>query len=522
MAARDSVSRERNPQPEAEHVDVLIVGAGISGIGTACHLQKHCPSKSFALLEGRADIGGTWDLFRYPGIRSDSDMHTLGFSFKPWNDAKAIADGPSIKRYLDETVDEYGLRPHIRFHHLVESASWSSESARWTLVAKVGDSGEKRVLTCNFLSMCSGYYSYKEGYKPEMPGQETFAGDWIHPQEWPEDLDYTDKRVVVIGSGATAMTLVPAMAPDAAHVTMVQRSPTYVVSRPDEDRVANSLRAVLPQQLAYDITRWKNISFQQFMYRQTRVKPEKVKKKLLDMARKELDELGDSFDFDKHFVPHYNPWDQRLCLVPNSDLFDTLRSRKASVTTGQIETFTPTGLRMESGEEIEADIVVSATGLNLVVLGEMVFSVDGEPIDFSRTWTYKGMMYSDVPNMVSTFGYINASWTLRADLTAEYVCRVLNHMDETKTSQCTPRLRESDRNMPERPWIDDFSAGYMQRSMDMFPRQGDREPWMNPQNYKADKKMIRKAPIDDGCLLFSEARSSEVVEEPGVAAAAGS
>ena len=504
MAARDSVSRDPRREREAhEHVDVLIVGAGISGIGTACHLQKHCPSKTYALLEGRSDIGGTWDLFRYPGIRSDSDMHTLGFSFKPWNDAKAIADGPSIKRYLDETVDEYGLRPHIRFEHLVESASWSSETARWTLVARVGDSGEKRILTSNFLCMCSGYYSYKEGYKPQMPGQDDFEGAWLHPQEWPEDLDYTGKRVVVVGSGATAMTLVPAMASDAAHVTMVQRSPTYVVSRPDEDRVANTLRAVLPQQLAYDITRWKNIAFQQFMYRQTRTKPEKVKKKLLDMARKELDELGDSFDFDKHFVPHYNPWDQRLCLVPNSDLFESLRSGKASVVTGHIETFTSTGVRMQSGEEIEADIVVSATGLNLVVLGEMAFSVDGELIDFSKTWTYKGMMYSDVPNMVSTFGYINASWTLRSDLTAEYVCRVLNHMDEKAATQCTPRLRESDQGMPERPWIDDFSAGYMQRSMDMFPRQGDREPWINPQNYKTDKKMIRTAPIEDGCLVFS-------------------
>ena len=527
MAARDSVSRNGRSGPGSpEHFDVLIVGAGISGIGTACHLKKHCPSKTFALLEGRADIGGTWDLFRYPGIRSDSDMHTLGFSFKPWNDAKAIADGPSIKRYLDETVDEYGLREHIRFEHLVESASWSSETAQWTLTARVGESGEgesgdRQTLTCSFLCMCSGYYSYKEGYKPELPGQASFEGEWLHPQEWPEDLDYSGKKVVVIGSGATAMTLVPAMAHDADHVTMVQRSPTYVVSRPDEDRVANTLRAVLPQQLAYDITRWKNIAFQQFMYRQTRVKPDKVKKKLLDMARKELDALGDSFDFDKHFVPHYNPWDQRLCLVPNSDLFAALRSGKASVVTGHIETFTPHGVRMQSGEEVEADIVVSATGLNLVVLGEMVFSVDGEPVDFSKTWTYKGMMYSDVPNMVSTFGYINASWTLRADLTAEYVCRLINHLDETETRQCTPRLRDSDRDMPERPWIDDFSAGYMRRNMDMFPRQGDREPWINPQNYTADKKMIRKAPLEDGCLIFSDAGAGLAVAEPEATTATG-
>ena len=445
-------------------------------------------------------MGGTWDLFRYPGVRSDSDMHTLGYRFKPWRAAKAIADGPAILDYVKETAAEYDVDRHIRYQHLATKAAWSSDDATWTVEAHRKDTGETVRFTCNFLFMCSGYYSYRYGYTPEFEGIEKFKGKLVHPQQWPEDLDYKGKKVVVIGSGATAMTLVPAMAKDVAHIVMLQRSPTYVVSRPDKDIIANTLRKILPEHWAYAITRWKNVGLQQFLYRQTRVNPEKVKQKLLDMVRKEL---GPYYDVEKHFTPSYNPWDQRLCLVPNSDLFAAIRSGKASIVTDKIAHFTETGIALESGETLDADIVVTATGLNLVVLGEMQFAVDGAAVDFADTWTYKGMMYSDVPNLVTTFGYINASWTLRADLTSEYVCRLLNHMDETHTRQVTPRLREIDRHMPARPWIDGFSSGYMQRMMHRFPKQGDHAPWVNPQNYTRDKKMIRHAPLEDGALIFS-------------------
>ena len=495
-----------------EHFDVLIVGAGLSGVGAAVHLHERCPGKRYVILEGRPSMGGTWDLFRYPGIRSDSDMHTLGYRFKPWREAKSIADGPSILRYVKETAAEYGVDRHVRYQHLATRASWSSEDAAWTVEALRQDTGEKVRFTCSFLSMCSGYYSYRQGYTPDFEGIEEFRGRIVHPQEWPEDLDYAGKRVVVIGSGATAMTLVPAMSKDAGHVVMLQRSPTYVVSRPDTDVIANALRKVLPERWAYAITRWKNVALQQLLYRRTRTHPAKVKEKLLEMVRKEL---GPDYDVETHFTPRYGPWDQRLCLVPNSDLFAAIRSGKASVVTDRIACFTEKGIRLQSGRELEADVVVTATGLELVVLGEMEFSVDGAPVDFGRTWTYKGMMSSDVPNLVCTFGYINASWTLRADLTAEYVCRLLQHMDETRTRQVTPRLRESDRDMPARPWIDDFSAGYMQRSMHRFPKQGDREPWINPQNYARDKRMIRFGALEDGVLVFgSPARAAAPAEPP--------
>lgn len=484
----------------SEHFDVLIVGAGLSGIGAGVHLHERCPSKSYVILEGRGSIGGTWDLFRYPGIRSDSDMHTLGYRFKPWRDAKAIADGPAILKYVKETAAEYGVDRHIRYHHLMTKASWSSETATWTVEATRKDTGETARFTCNFLLMCAGYYSYRGGYTPEFPGRDRFQGTVVHPQEWPEDLDYKGKKVVVIGSGATAMTLVPAMARDVEHIVMLQRSPTYVISRPDRDVIANALRRVLPEELAYRITRWKNVGLQQFLYRRTRTNPEAVKQKLLDLVRKEL---GPDYDVETHFTPRYNPWDQRLCLVPNSDLFKAIRSGKASVVTDTIETFTEKGIKLTSGRELEADIIVTATGLNLVVLGEAQFSVDGRPVDFSQTWSYKGMMYSDVPNLVTTFGYINASWTLRADLTSEYVCRLLNHMDAVGARQATPRLRPSDANMPARPWIDDFSANYMRRVMHRFPKQGDREPWLNPQNYSKDRKMIRFGAIEDGVMQFT-------------------
>ena len=483
----------------AEHFDVLIVGAGLSGIGAAVHLHLSCPTKTYLILEGRPAMGGTWDIFRYPGIRSDSDMHTLGYRFKPWRAAKAIADGPSILDYVHETASEYDVDRHIRYNHLATKASWSTEDARWTIETEHRGTGETVRFTCNFLFMNSGYYSYREGYTPQFKNVEAFKGQIIHPQKWPEDLDYRNKKVVVIGSGATAMTLVPAMAKDVGHIVMLQRSPTYVVSAPDEDRIANVLRKVLPASWAYGLTRWKNVAFGQFMYRQTRTRPLKVKKRLIDMVRKEL---GPDYDVETHFTPKYNPWDQRLCLVPNSDLFQAIRSGKASVVTDEIEGFSEKGIKLNSGKELEAVIIITATGLNLVVLGEMQFSVDGAPIDFAKTWSYKGMMYSGVPNLVSTFGYINASWTLRADLTSEYVCRLINHMDAKGARQVTPRLRETDQNMPARPWIGDFSSGYMARMMHRFPKQGDHEPWINPQNYTRDKQMIRFGALEDGALIF--------------------
>ncbi len=491
-----------------EHVDVIVVGAGISGIGAGYHLQDKCPSRSYVILEGRDQIGGTWDLFRYPGVRSDSDMHTLGYNFKPWTADKAIADGPSILAYLHETAAQFGIDRHIRYGQHVTAARWSSDDARWTLEIRQrhegedGTDGDRELveMSCNYLFVCAGYYSYQAGYTPDFPGRDDFTGQIVHPQQWPEDLDYAGKQVVVIGSGATAMTLVPAMAETAAHVTMLQRSPTYVVSRPDTDHLANTMRKVLPDRIAYDLTRRKNVAMQQMIYKRTRTQPDQVKAKLLDMVR---DELGPDYDVETHFTPRYNPWDQRLCLVPNSDLFKAIRSGRASVVTDHIDTFTEKGIRLASGQELEADIIVTATGLQLVTLGEMQVEVDGSPVDFSQTWTYKGFAYSDVPNLASSFGYINASWTLRADLICEYVCRLLNHMDQTGTDECTPRLRAIDRSMTPRPWIEGFSAGYMQRTMDRLPRQGDHAPWLNPQNYQADRKMFRKDPVDDGAMRFT-------------------
>jgi cation diffusion facilitator CzcD-associated flavoprotein CzcO len=485
----------------AEHFDVVVVGAGISGIGAGFHLQEKCPDRSYVILEGREALGGTWDLFRYPGVRSDSDMHTLGYSFRPWTDAKSIADGPSILKYVQDTAAEFGIDQKMRFRHMVTSAEWSSEASTWTVTAQVGPDDAKQtvVYTCNFLFMCSGYYSYKGGYEPDFPGSETFGGRIVHPQKWPDDLDHSGKRVVVIGSGATAMTIVPAMADTAAHVTMLQRSPTYVVSVPAVDPIAKGLRKVLPFRAAYGITRWKNATMGEFFYKRTRTAPDKVKKKLLGMVTKQLGEQTVS----DHFTPEYNPWDQRMCLIPDGDLYEALNSGKASVVTATIDTFTETGVRLTNGEHLDADIIVTATGLQLVTIGDMDFTVDGVAVDFSKTWTYKGLAYSDVPNMASSFGYINASWTLRADITCEWVCRLLNHMSESGMSQATPRLRPEDANMAERPFIDDFSAGYMQRMMPLLPRQGDREPWINTQRYSADKKLIAKAPIVDGVMRFT-------------------
>ena len=484
----------------SEHVDVLVVGAGISGIGAGYHLNTMCPSRTYAILEGRADIGGTWDLFRYPGVRSDSDMHTLGFRFKPWTEAKAIADGPDILRYLHNTMNEFDIARHIRFGHLVKTAQWSSETSQWTVhVERVG-TGDIVTFTCGFLFMCSGYYRYSEGFTPEFPGRERFQGQIIHPQKWTSDVAYSGKRVVVVGSGATAITLVPAMAKDAEHVTMLQRSPTYIAARPDVDAFANKLRKYLPAKIAYAITRLKNTKYQQLVYSRSRTHPDKVKEILLKGVR---EQLGPDYDIDKDFTPSYNPWDQRLCLAPNGDLFQAMREGKASVVTDTIDTFNETGILLASGQHLDADVIVTATGLQLVTLGEVQFEVDGKPINFADTWTYKGVAYSGVPNLASSFGYINASWTLRSDLTCEYVCRLLNYMAKTGTTQCTPQLRDEDLNMPERPWIDSFSAGYMSRVMHMFPRQGNHAPWVNPQNFARDKKMFRRAPLDDGAMQFT-------------------
>ncbi|MBF2754515.1 MAG: NAD(P)/FAD-dependent oxidoreductase [Gammaproteobacteria bacterium AqS3] len=494
----------------SNHFDVLIVGAGISGIASACHLQRQCPGKSFALLEGRDSIGGTWDLFRYPGIRSDSDMHTLGFSFKPWNDPKSIADGPAIMKYLHETVAENGLEQHIRYNTRISSAAWSSERAEWSVETDGGES-----YTGNMLLMCGGYYSYDEGFTPEFEGVSDFQGAVVHPQKWPEDLDYAGKRVVVIGSGATAMTLVPAMAMSGAErVTMVQRSPTYVISMPDHDFIANTLRKILPDSWAYAITRWKNINLQRYAYGRTRTKPEKVKENLLKMVRKNL---PDEY-VDEHFVPRYNPWDERLCLIPNGDLYDAINSGRADVVTDHIERFTERGLKMQSGQEIEADIIVTATGLNLVVLSDVRLNVDGLDIDMPETIAYKGMMFSDIPNLVQTFGYVNASWTLRADLTAEYSCRLVNRMDELGMRQVTPRLSPEDVDMDVTTWIsEEFQPGYMRRKMHLFPKQGDREPWLNTQNYHLDKQMIRNAPLEDGRLTFSNPPGAAAAPDAGAA-----
>ncbi|WP_293362745.1 NAD(P)/FAD-dependent oxidoreductase [Phenylobacterium sp.] len=488
-----------------EHFDVLIVGAGLSGVGAGYHLKTACPDRSYVILEGRDAIGGTWDLFRYPGIRSDSDMYTLGYAFKPWTEAKAIADGPSILKYVRETASENGIDRHIRYNHRVKRASWSTADARWTIEAEVA--GKIQQFTAHFVFLCGGYYSYEGGYTPEYPGVETFKGALVHPQKWPEDLDYAGKKVVVIGSGATAVTLVPEMAKTAGHVTMLQRSPTYVVSRPAEDKMANWLRSKLPGKLAYDIVRWRNVLFGMYFFNLARKKPEAVKANIIKMVR---DQLGPDYDVDRHFTPSYNPWDQRLCLVPDADMFNEIKSGRASVVTDHIETFTETGIRLKSGQELQADVVVSATGLVLEVWNGIEVSVDGARIDASRTLAYKGMMYEGVPNLASAFGYTNASWTLKCDLTCEYVCRVLNHLKATGQRQATPV--NTDPSVTFEPWLD-FSSGYVQRAMAKFPKQGDRVPWKLNQNYAMDLMSLRYAKLEDGVLRFGN-RVGQAVKAP--------
>jgi len=492
-----------------DHFDVIIVGAGLSGIGAAKHLQDNCPGKTYAILEGRKAIGGTWDIFRYPGIRSDSDMYTLGYGFKPWRGAKSIADGASIRDYVVEAADEEGITPDIRFNSMVKHLSWSSEHGVWNVDIEHPLTGDASRLSCNLLSMCSGYYSYEEGYTPDFEGMADFNGQVIHPQDWPEGLDYTGKKIVVIGSGATAMTLVPNLADDAEHVTMVQRSPTWVASRPETDATAIKLRKFLPEKAAYSLTRLKNTLGQQIIYKQSREHPQKLRDGLVGLARKELPKEMVA----EHFTPSYNPWDERLCLIPDNDLFNAINNGSVSVVTNTIERFTKEGLMLTGGEVLEADIIITATGLNLVQLGGASVSVDGERINFADTWTYKGLMYSGVPNLITTFGYINASWTLRADLIAEWTCRLIKHMDKKGTHQATPTLRPEDADMEAGNWIGDFQPGYVTRTQHLYPKQGDREPWINSQNYAEDKKKMRKAPIDDGALKFTTITKKPFREE---------
>ncbi len=488
--------------PDAiEHLDAIIVGAGLSGIGAAVHLQSDFPGRRFAILESRDAIGGTWDLFRYPGVRSDSDMFTLGYAFKPWTDAKSLADGPAIRDYIVETAVEHGLERQIRFGHKVVRADWSSADARWTLEIEQAGTARRSRISCNFLLACSGYYRYSEGHAPEFPGAGDFQGRLVHPQFWPADLDYAGKRVVVIGSGATAVTLVPEMAKTAAHVTMLQRSPTYVLSLPARDPIAIALRRRLPRMLAYRLTRTKNIGVAMLFFNLSRKWPAKVRKNLIGMVRQAL---GTSHDVDTHFTPRYDPWDQRVCFVPDGDLFEALKGGRAEVVTDHIDRFTPDGIRLRSGRELAADVVVSATGLTLNLLGDVAFAIDGQPVDFAKTLGYKGMMFSGVPNLVYTFGYTNASWTLKADLTANYASRLFAYMDKHGFSTATPAATPG---IETRPFLD-FSSGYVQRAADMMPRQGVKAPWRLYQNYLLDLLTLRYSRIADGRLKFGKAANS--------------
>ncbi|MFC4453664.1 NAD(P)/FAD-dependent oxidoreductase [Deinococcus sonorensis] len=496
-----------DPQP----LDVLIIGAGLSGIGAARHLLAKAPGKQFELLEARQAIGGTWDLFRYPGVRSDSDVYTLGYSFKPWRGRTAIADGPDIRQYIQDAADEAGVTRRIRFGHQVKTASWSSAANLWTVTSEVQDAeGRMHTVTrqAKFLFLCSGYYSYQEGYRPDFPNEQAFQGQIVHPQRWPEDLNYAGKRVVVIGSGATAVTLVPALAEQAAHVTMLQRSPSYVAVRPLVDDLAMKLQSWAPATVAHTVTRWKNILTSIFYYQVARRRPELFKQGLLQAAQQHL---GDRFNA-ADFSPTYKPWDQRVCAVPDGDLFRAIRDGRASVVTETIQAFTPHGLRLSSGQDLPADIVVTATGLKLNVLGDIRFQVDGQPLEVPRTMVYKGMMLSGVPNFAYAFGYTNSSWTLKAELTADYVCRLLNHMDRRGYTAVVP---VADPSVEERPLLD-FTSGYVTRSMAALPKQGSKQPWQVYQNYLLDKYTLQVAPMDDGTLKFTAARP-----QPSRTAAAG-
>lgn len=484
--------------PESNlHFDVIIVGAGLSGIGAAHHISTRCPGKTFTILEARESMGGTWDLFRYPGIRSDSDMYTLGYSFKPWIAEEAIADGPAILSYIKEAAVEGGFENNIRYNHKVQHASWSSSEALWTITVGTKDQAESVKYTCGFLFMCSGYYNYDEGYTPDFKGLNDFSGTLVHPQKWPQSLDYTGKKIIIIGSGATAVTLVPELAEKAEKVIMLQRSPTYIMSAPQKDKIANFLRKILPGKLAYGIARWKNILTTLLFYKVCKKWPQALKKLLMKGVKKEL---GPGFDVEKHFSPHYNPWDQRLCLVPESDLFKSIRSGKSEVVTDHVERFVPEGIMLRSGTVLDADIIVTATGLNLQFLGGMTMTVDGKDVDSSQLFCYRGMMYSDIPNMAQAFGYTNASWTLKCDLTCEYVCRLINFMDKHHYSQVIPRLHED--KLEEEPLLD-LTSNYIMRSANILPKQGSKKPWKLYQNYVMDIFNFRYSSFKDRILEFT-------------------
>ncbi|MFZ0043365.1 MAG: NAD(P)/FAD-dependent oxidoreductase [Solirubrobacteraceae bacterium] len=479
-----------------DNLDVLIIGAGLSGIGAACHLRRNCPDRSFAILEARDAIGGTWDLFRYPGIRSDSDMQTLGYSFAPWTQAKAIADGTSILGYIRETAERYDVASKVRFGHRVVRAEWSSERGEWTVGVRRTD-GELTELHCGFVLMCTGYYRYDQGYTPRFEGTERFAGKIVHPQQWPEDLDYAGRKVVVIGSGATAVTLVPAMAQTAAHVTMLQRSPSYVVSLPAEDGLAGLARRALPEKLAYKAVRFKNVALMTLSYQLSRRRPELMKSIIRRGITRQVPE---DFEVDTHFKPTYNPWDQRLCVVPDGDLFRTIRDGTASIVTDEVQTFTERGVLLRSGQELEADIIVTATGLSMLALGDAKLAVDGKEIEIPETMVYKGMMLGGVPNLAVAIGYSNASWTLKADLSFEYVCRLLNHMRKHGYRECVPEDRDPE--IGREPLLP-LTSGYVLRSVQDFPAQGSKRPWRLRQNYALDALDLRLGSVDDGVMRFS-------------------
>ena len=476
----------------ADHADVLIVGAGLSGVGAAWRLQERCPGKSFLILEGRERIGGTWDLFRYPGIRSDSDIFTLGFPFRPWRSDLSIVDGPSIRDYVEDTARESGIYERIRFGHQVKAAEWSSTEARWTVTVEAY--GHTRAYTCSFLYLCTGYYDYAEGHRPRWEGEGDFSGRIVHPQFWPDALDYSGKNVAVIGSGATAVTLIPSMADQAAHVTMVQRSPTYIVSRPARDGIAALLQRVLPARAAHSITRWKNALLAIYVYGRARKRPKKVADWIVHQVKKQVPE---GYPVERDFRPSYNPWDQRLCLVPDGDLFAAMRTGKVSIATGTIDRFTRAGIRLASGEEVPADIIITATGLNLKIAGGVALSLDGKAVTLADRTLYKGMMLSGVPNLAISVGYINASWTLRSDITARAVCRLLNHMDRRGLKVATPR----DDPGPDRLPLLELSSGYLDRAEGMLPRQGTRHPWRVRQHYVRDLAAMRFGRVDEALDL---------------------
>ncbi len=478
------------------HYDIIIIGAGLSGIGAACHFSMNCPDKSYVLFEGRNNIGGTWDLFKYPGIRSDSDMHTFSFKFKPWTYNKTISDASTIMQYLQETVDEYKIKEKIKFNHFMTEISWSSEDNKWTIKGTDNSKNEPVISTCNFIMLCTGYYDYEKGYTPDFKGLESYKGQFIHPQKWTDDINYENKEVIVIGSGATAVTLIPTMAKKTKHITMLQRSPTYILSRPLHDPFAKFVHKIMPNKMAHFFSRWKNILLSMYLYRASKKNPDAVRKFIKGQAKKVL---GPDYDVDTHFNPKYNPWDERLCAIPDNDLFNTIKENKCTVITDHIETFTEEGIKLKSGKELKADLIVSATGLNIKIAGGMEITVDGKKMELGKLINYKGLMLQDIPNLVAIIGYTNASWTLKADLVCEYTCRLLKHMDKNGYSSCAPSLKGEDTEMSP---VIDFTSGYIQRGMAKMPKQGKEFPWRLHQSYVKDMVNLKYKKIDDRYLVF--------------------